>query len=121
TLERASRMVRGATLSALICGCSASDPTPDTSRKLSYPESRCTRATPKQPGASDCCGCLCRAPDWSCSEDTCVDVDGQALGLEPEAGFFELKAERYVSDGETRQSPLHRVWYSFQPADERPE
>src|SRR6187402_1343072 len=25
----------------------------------------------------DCCGCLCAGALWSCSEDTCLDADGQ--------------------------------------------
>lgn len=49
-----------------------------------------------------------------------MDESGQALGLEPEAGFFELAGEDYISEGKQRQSPRHRVWYSFFPADDSP-
>ena len=54
--------------------------------------------------------------------DTCLDAEGRALGLAAEAGFFELEGEGYVSEGEAdRNSPRHRIWYAFQPADETPE
>ncbi|HEY5284540.1 MAG TPA: hypothetical protein VIM14_17245 [Polyangia bacterium] len=68
-----------------------------------------------------CCGCLCRDPSWSCSVDTCIDPSGQALTTAAEAGFFELPGGEYVSEGETRVSPIHRIWYSFQPASFSPE
>jgi pimeloyl-ACP methyl ester carboxylesterase len=68
-----------------------------------------------------CCGCLCRDPSWSCSTDTCVDPSGQAVSIATEAGFFELSGGEYVSEGETRVSPIHRIWYAFQPASSSPE
>lgn len=68
-----------------------------------------------------CCGCLCLDDTWSCSDDTCVDADGRAVGLAAEAGFLEIPGEDYVSEGLARTSPTHRVWYSYHPADEAPE
>jgi hypothetical protein len=69
-----------------------------------------------------CCGCLCVDPTWSCTKETCVDPDGKAAALVPEAGFIELPGADYVSayHGD-RQSPRARVWYSFQPAETEPE
>jgi hypothetical protein len=72
-------------------------------------------------GAVDCCGCLCGDATWSCSDDTCIDADGRAVELAPEAGFFEIAGGPYVSEGADREAPLHRVWYAFRPADEDPE
>ena len=72
-------------------------------------------------GGGPCCGCLCRDPSWSCSRDTCVDSTGHALTLAAEAGFFELAGGSYVSESQTRPSPIHRIWYSFQPASTAPE
>lgn len=71
-------------------------------------------------GNGPCCGCLCRDPSWCCSKDTCVDTAGHAIGLAAEAGFFELAGGNYVSEGQTRASPIHRIWYSFQPAATTP-
>jgi len=71
--------------------------------------------------SSPCCGCLCRDPGWSCSNDTCVDTAGHAMALAPEAGFFELAGGNYVSEGQSRVGPAHRVWYSFHPASVTPE
>ena len=42
------------------------------------------------------------------------------MGLAAEAGFLEIPGEDYVSEGQSRKSPTHRVWYSFHPADEAP-
>jgi hypothetical protein len=72
-------------------------------------------------GGGPCCGCLCRDPSWSCSRETCLDSTGHALTLAAEAGFFELAGGSYVSEGQTRTSPTHRIWYSFQPAVNAPE
>jgi hypothetical protein len=73
-------------------------------------------------GASgSCCGCLCRDPSWSCSADTCVDPSDHAIGLGPEAGFFEIDGGSYVAESQARTSPTHRIWYSFQPATATPE
>jgi len=68
-----------------------------------------------------CCGCLCRDPGWSCAKDTCLDSTGHALALAAEAGFFELSGGNYRSESQSRASPTHRVWYSFQPAQSSPE
>ncbi len=68
-----------------------------------------------------CCGCLCRDPSWSCSADTCLDERGHAVAMAAEAGFFELAGGAYVSEGQARVSPTHRIWYSFQPATVTPE
>src|SRR6185436_9172557 len=57
---------------------------------------------------------------WSCSVETCLDKDGQALELVPEAGFVELPGTDYVSYDGPAQSPRARVWYSFQPAETNP-
>ncbi|HEY6476241.1 MAG TPA: hypothetical protein VI456_06630, partial [Polyangia bacterium] len=70
--------------------------------------------------AGSCCGCLCRDPSWSCSADTCVDPAGHAIGLGPEAGFFEIDGGNYVAEGQARVSPTNRIWYSFQPATANP-
>jgi hypothetical protein len=70
--------------------------------------------------AASCCGCLCRDPSWSCSADTCVDPADHAIGLGPEAGFFEIDGGTYVAESQSRVSPTHRVWYSFQPATTNP-
>ena len=70
---------------------------------------------------SPCCGCLCRDPSWSCSNDTWVDSDGHAIAVAPEAGFFELAGGNYVSESQARVGPVHRVWYSFHPASVAPE
>lgn len=72
-------------------------------------------------GAVDCCGCLCGDATWSCSDDTCIDAEGRAVELAPEAGFFEIAGGPYVSEGVDREAPFHRVWYAFRPADEDPE
>ncbi len=69
----------------------------------------------------ECCGCLCGDPTWSCSKETCLDENGAALALVPEAGFFELPGADFVSYDGARQSPRARVWYSFQPAETSPE
>jgi Serine carboxypeptidase len=67
-----------------------------------------------------CCGCLCADPTWSCSKDTCLDADGHAT-LSPEAGFFELPGADFTSYAGPGKTPRERVWYSFQPAEVRPE
>jgi hypothetical protein len=71
--------------------------------------------------AGSCCGCLCRDPSWSCSADTCLDPTGHAIGLGPEAGFFEIQGGSYVAESQSRVSPTNRIWYSFQPATTSPQ
>ncbi|MBL8945520.1 MAG: hypothetical protein JNK45_20320 [Myxococcales bacterium] len=68
-----------------------------------------------------CCGCLCVDPSWSCSDNVCVDAEGHAPEILPEAGFLELDAGTYEVDGVALTSARHRVWYAFQPADDRAE
>ncbi|MEM9460565.1 MAG: hypothetical protein AAGF11_40730 [Myxococcota bacterium] len=72
------------------------------------------------PVGDDCCGCLCGASGWSCSEDTCLLPEGTADGLAPEAGFFELMSYPYAWEDLARTSARQRVWYSFWPADDEP-
>lgn len=69
----------------------------------------------------DCCGCLCASQRWSCSQDTCLDADGQVQELKAEAGYIEVPGGKYSTMGEVRLSPTQRVFYSFQPADDSPE
>lgn len=74
-------------------------------------------------GAPSCCGCLCEDALWSCSEDTCVTEEGHAWALGPEAGFLEVRGGDYQSDGVSRSSPTHRIFYTFHPSrlgDEAP-
>ncbi len=61
-------------------------------------------------------GCLHRDPTWSCSEDTKIDDTGGVTNLTPEAGFLEIPTEFYTAEGQQRESPTHRMWYSFHPA-----
>lgn len=68
-----------------------------------------------------CCGCLCADPSWSCSDNVCVDAEGRAVEVLPEAGFLELEAGDYEVDGVALTSARHRVWYAFRPADELAE
>lgn len=70
-------------------------------------------------GPSDrplCCGCLCEDPTWSCSENVCLDGEGRALELTPEAGFLELEPRELLLQRVRVRTARHRVWYSFQPA-----
>jgi hypothetical protein len=94
---------------------------PDSNVTLDSNTARDTQDGKANDGGGPCCGCLCRDPSWSCSQDTCVDSSGHALTLAAEAGFFELAGASYVSENETRTSPTHRIWYSFQPASTSPE
>src|SRR5690606_39013635 len=48
----------------------------------------CGAAPAAEPPA--CRGCLCVDPSWSCDASTEVDDEGHAVGLSPEAGFFEI-------------------------------
>lgn len=66
---------------------------------------------------SDCCGCLCADPGWSCSSDTCT-VDGVLEDLWSEAGFFEIEPGVLFRGDATLRA---RMWYSFWPADTDPE
>lgn len=68
-----------------------------------------------------CCGCLCVDQGWSCSEDTCNTEDGSAIGLDPEAGFFQIDGGDYIVNGQNASVGHARVWYAFHPADENPE
>lgn len=72
-------------------------------------------------GTPTCCGCLCSDPRWSCSDSTCVDDDGHALALTPEAGFFEIAGGNIALGGWSGTAPTDRVFYSFHPADDAPE
>lgn len=71
-------------------------------------------------GEPACCGGLCSDPSWSCTDATCVDADGHALALVPEAGFFEIAGGTTVRGGWVGQVPTARVFYSFHPADDAP-
>lgn len=73
------------------------------------------------PVGEGCCGCLCGETGWSCSQDTCLQADGTAAGLAPEAGFFEIESYEYEWHGSNQMSARSRVWYSFWPADDEPE
>lgn len=73
------------------------------------------------PVGDDCCGCLCGNSGWSCSEDTCLEAEGTAQALAPEAGFFALEPYTYTWQGQRLPSARSRVWYSFWPADDEPE
>jgi hypothetical protein len=72
-------------------------------------------------GNTTCCGCLCRDATWSCSNDTCLDQTGHAIGTAAESGFFELAGGSYVAESQARISPANRIWYSFHPATIAPE
>jgi choice-of-anchor A domain-containing protein len=63
-----------------------------------------------------CNGGLCLDPTWSCSGDTVMADDGTAAALESEAGFLQIDGGTYQAEGYSRISPMHRVWYSFHPA-----
>ncbi len=67
-----------------------------------------------------CCGCLCADPAWSCSADTCVDDDGAAILLGPEAGFFELPSRDVTHFALSYTTNRERMWYSFRPANVEP-
>ncbi len=72
-------------------------------------------------GSATCCGCLCRDATWSCSNDTCLDQTGHAIGTAAESGFFELAGGNYVAESQARVSPGNRIWYSFHPATVAPD
>jgi hypothetical protein len=71
-------------------------------------------------GDPACCGCLCGDPRWSCTENTCLDDQGSALALVPEAGFFEITGGTFEVGGQVYPAPTERIFYSFHPADEDP-
>lgn len=73
------------------------------------------------PVAEGCCGCLCGQTGWSCATETCLEPDGTAAALAPEAGFFELESHEYAWAGVARRSARSRVWYSFWPAASAPQ
>ncbi|MET0344058.1 MAG: hypothetical protein ABW252_23795 [Polyangiales bacterium] len=72
-------------------------------------------AAPRAQEAGACCGCLCADARWSCSADTCTDVEGAVLSLAPEAGFLEVEA------GFVDRRAKGRMFYAFQPAEGAPE
>ncbi|MCA9704592.1 MAG: hypothetical protein KDK70_01945 [Myxococcales bacterium] len=72
------------------------------------------------PVGDGCCGCLCGPTGWSCATDTCLEPDGTAAALAPEAGFFQLEPQAYSWLGQSRTSARSRVWYAFWPADDQP-
>ena len=65
-------------------------------------------------------GCLPLDASWSCSNDTANDDTGHAAALSPEAGFLDIPSDNYAVAGVNRNSPEHRIWYSFQPAQIMP-
>lgn len=83
--------------------------------------------SPDLPGAETgepepyCCGCLCVDDRWSCSDDTCVTEEGKVVGLDAEAGFFEIEGGDYVVNWLGAQSGHSRLWYVFHPAQEDPQ
>jgi choice-of-anchor A domain-containing protein len=58
-------------------------------------------------------------PSWSLTGH--VSDEGTAADFQPEAGFLEIGGTEYVAEGQSRVSPTHRVWYSFQPATLQPK
>jgi len=69
---------------------------------------------------AECHGCLCVDELWSCDGDTVVSPDGTAVGLQAEAGFFELEPVCPRFEGKERCVEAARLFYVFQPADEAP-
>jgi choice-of-anchor A domain-containing protein len=66
-------------------------------------------------------GCLAFDPDWSCSFDTYKDDTGYVVFPAPEAGFLQIPGGSYSVKGVARNSPNHRIWYSFWPALNTPQ
>jgi len=58
-------------------------------------------------------------PTWSFTG--AVTDDKTAANFSTEAGFLELAGGSYVAEGATRESPTHRIWYSFVPAVIQPK
>ena len=122
----------------LACGGTPATPTgaqdgttgPDgigsSSEGTSTSSSSSSAASSEASGGSDdtgepaCCGGSCSDPSWSCTNATCVDADGHALALVPEAGFFEIAGGTTVRGGWAGVVPTARVFYSFHPADDAP-
>lgn len=77
-------------------------------------------AAPSLPRVPVCAGCLCLDPSWSCNDETWLAADGGVVDLAPEAGFLELEARCFESQGQPRCVEPARMWYSFQPADSAP-
>jgi hypothetical protein len=50
-----------------------------------------------------------------------LSEEGRVLGLEAEAGFFEIEGGDYVVDSMPAQVGHQRLWYSFHPAEQEPE
>lgn len=48
------------------------------------------------------------------------DEDIPVLPLEFESGFIEIAPNSYTLDGDNLTSGAARIWYNFQPADEKP-
>lgn len=88
-------------------------------------EPHCEAYFPEPPGQagalSDGCGCLSVDDSWSCSKDTCPDEDGLVRTIAPEAGLLEVPARDFVQEGRAGRSPVHRVFYSFHPAERSPD
>jgi choice-of-anchor A domain-containing protein len=58
-------------------------------------------------------------PTWSMTGN--VSDDQTATSFTKEAGFLEIPGATYKAEGQTRTSPTHRIWYSFQPALNQPK
>ena len=58
-------------------------------------------------------------PTWSFTG--AVTDDRTAANFGSEAGFLELAGGAYVAEGLNRESPTHRIWYSFVPATIQPK
>lgn len=75
----------------------------------------------EEPGPAVCCGCTCVDEAWSCTAETCIDANGLAVDVRPEAGFYELPAAEVMWQGTPTSTSTARMWYAFQPAREAPE
>lgn len=87
--------------------------------KSAYSNGELTMAPYQVPG---CTGCLCIDSSWSCSNDTMLDYSTKANPvIGAEAGFLEIDGGPYIAESVARTSPIHRIWYSFQPALNTPK
>ena len=67
-------------------------------------------------------GCLSIDSSWSCSNDTMLDYATKTNPvIGSEAGFLEIDGGPYIAESVPRTSPIHRIWYSFQPALNTPK